>query len=90
MVRPIYAAGYVYFWLISSVHPQKKRKKIADSQSGEESPNAFSKKQRLDDTPCLISSQGKGKMKADDNTLQRILSTYEYEITCPMYVWFFG
>ena len=47
------------------------------------------KKKCLDDTSCLTSSKGKGKMKANDDILPRILSGYEDEITCPMYVCLF-
>ena len=72
-----------YCWLISIA--QKKRKVIADSQPGEETLNVVFKKKCLD-TSCLASSQGKGKMKADDDILLRILTGYEDELTCPMYV----
>jgi hypothetical protein len=50
------------------------------------------KKKRVDGTSCHSSPQGKGKMKAkdevkaEDDILPRILSGYEDEITCPMYV----
>ena len=49
----------------------------------------FLKKPRLDDTSCLTSPRGKGKMKANNDILSQILSSYEDEITCPMYVWLF-
>jgi hypothetical protein len=49
----------------------------------------FFKKKRLDDTSCHTSPKGKGKMKANNDILPRILSGYEDEITCPMYVCFF-
>lgn len=62
----------------------------ADSEFSEEIPNMFFKKQRLDDASSFTSSKGKGKMKANDDILQRILSTYEDEITCPMYVSLFS
>jgi hypothetical protein len=80
----INTAHYVYCWLISIA--QKKRKDIADCQPGEET---LIKKKRLDDTSGLTSPKGKGKMKANNDILPRILSGYEDEITCPMYVCLF-
>ena len=67
---------------------QKKRKGITDCEHSGETLNLSLKKKRLDDTPCQTSPKGKGKMKANDDILQRILSGYEDEITCPMYVCF--
>ena len=82
---------FVYYWLAFIAQNLKKRKDITDSscQLIEETPNVVSKKQHLDDdTSCPISSLDKGKMKANDVILPRILSGYEDEITCPMYVCF--
>lgn len=65
---------------------QKKRKDTADCQPSEKPLDVFLKKKRLDDTSCHTSPQSKGKMKANNDILPRILSGYEDEITCPMYV----
>lgn len=67
----------------------KKRKDTTDCKPSEETPSVVLKKKRLDDTSCHSSPQGKGKMKANDDILPRILSGYEDEITCPMYVLFY-
>ena len=62
-----------------------KRKDLASQEIS----SVIFKKQRLNDASYLTSPKGKGKMKANDVILRQILSTYEDEIICPMYVWLF-
>ena len=49
----------------------------------------FHKKKRLDDNASCYTCKGKMKANDDNNDiLPRIISGYEDEITCPMYVFF--